>query len=230
MFTERIGSKVCIVSSPNIYEPYDLVGRIGKIIDVNIINKTTYGVKLDCGLINAGRDDGLFCLNENNFCVIFPPQKPSSLTNDITYINLKEKEENENMAALTGYKAVAVIKQGCYNKDYHFAIYEDGTDYKPGDMVKVSGGNGFDVIKEVITPEEVHERFKKNITAEVICKVDTTAYDERVRKRKEAADIKKEMDKVIKQMDEKMKYEIYAEENPDLKDMLRKYMELTKEV
>lgn len=93
MFTERIGSKVCIVSSPNIYEPYDLVGRIGKIIDVNIINKTTYGVKLDCGLINAGRDDGLFCLNKNNFCVIFPPQKPSSLTNDITYINLKEKEE-----------------------------------------------------------------------------------------------------------------------------------------
>lgn len=230
MFTERIGSKVCIVSSPNIYEPYDLVGRIGKIIDVNIINKTTYGVKLDCGLINAGRDDGLFCLNKNNFCVIFPPQKPSSLTNDITYINLKEKEESKNMAALTGYKAVAVIEQGtgCYKKDYHFAIYEDGTDYKPEDMVKVSGGNGFDVIKEVITPEEAHERFKKNITAEVICKVDTTAYDERVRKRKEAADIKKEMDKVIKQMDEKMKYEIYAEENPDLKDMLRRYMELTR--
>lgn len=139
-----------------------------------------------------------------------------------------EEEENENMAALTGYKAVAVIKQGCYNKDYHFAIYEDGTDYKPGDMVKVSGGNGFDVIEEIITPEEAHERFKKNITAEVICKVDTTAYDERVRKRKEAADIKKEMDKVIKQMDEKMKYEIYAEENPDLKDMLKKYMELTR--
>lgn len=148
-------------------------------------------------------------------------------SNYFIFIN---EEENKNMAALTGYKAVAVIKQGCYNKDYHFAIYEDGTDYKPGDMVKVSGGNGFDVIKEVITPEEAHERFKKNITAEVICKVDTTAYDERVRKRKEAADIKKEMDKVIKQMDEKMKYEIYAEENPDLKDMLRKYMELTKEV
>lgn len=139
------------------------------------------------------------------------------------YIN---EEENENMAALTGYKAVAVIKQGCYNKDYHFAIYEDGTDYQPGDMVKVSGGNGFDVIKEIITPEEAHERFKKNITAEVICKVDTTAYDERVRKRKEAADIKKEMDKVIKQMDERMKYEIYAEENPELKKMLEKYREL----
>lgn len=140
--------------------------------------------------------------------------------------NKYKEEENENMAALTGYTAVAVIEQGCYNKDYHFAIYEDGTDYKPGDMVKVSGGNGFDVIKEIITPEEAHERFKKNITAEVICKVDTTAYDERVRKRKEAADIKKEMDKVIKQMDENMKYKIYAEENPELKKMLEKYKEL----
>ena len=143
-----------------------------------------------------------------------------------SYFDFINEEENENMAALTGYKAVAVIKQGCYNKDYHFAIYEDGTDYQPGDMVKVSGGNGFDVIKEIITPEEAHERFKKNITAEVICKVDTTAYDERVRKRKEAADIKKEMDKVIKQMDERMKYEIYAEENPELKKMLEKYREL----
>ena len=94
-----------------------------------------------------------------------------------------EEEESKNMAALTGYKAVAVIEQGtgCCKRDYHFAIYEDGTDYKPGDMVKVSNGNGFDVIKEIITPEEAHERFKKNITAEIICKVDTTAFDERVR-------------------------------------------------
>ena len=144
------------------------------------------------------------------------------------YFDFIDEKENENMAALTGYKAVAVIEQGtgCCKRDYHFAIYEDGTDYKPGDMVKVSNGNGFDMIKEIITPEEAHERFKKNITAEVICKVDTTAYDERVRKRKEAADIKKEMDKVIKQMDEKMKYEIYAEENPELKKMLEKYKEL----
>lgn len=179
-------------------------GRIGTIIAVTF---NTFAFEDIIYTINFGECDDL-----------------NITSNYFDFIN----EENENMAALTGYKAVAVIKQGCYNKDYHFAIYEDGTDYKPGDMVKVSGGNGFDVIEEIITPEEAHERFKKNITAEVICKVDTTAYDERVRKRKEAADIKKEMDKVIKQMDEKMKYEIYAEENPDLKDMLKKYMELTR--
>lgn len=49
---------------------------------------------------------------------------------------------------------------------------------------------------------------------------------ERVKQRKEAADIKKDMDKIIKQMDEKMKYEIYAEENPELKKMLERYREL----
>lgn len=192
---------------------------------VRINNNIPFYYKQLCGEIGTIAsvefyDQGLFGINVNGWII--------QCYKD--YFDFIDEEENENMAALTGYKAVAVIEQGsgCCKRDYHFAIYEDGTDYKPGDMVKVSGGNGFDVIKEVITPEEARERFKKNITAEVICKVDTTAYDERVRKRKEAADIKKEMDKVIKQMDEKMKYKIYAEENPDLKDMLRKYLELTK--
>lgn len=113
MGNKMVEDKVCIVSAPSIYEPYDLVGRIGKIIRADItLNKIVYGIKLDCGLINAGRDDGLFYLNKNDFCVIFPPQKPSSLTNDITYANLKEEEESKNMAALTGFKAVAVIEQG----------------------------------------------------------------------------------------------------------------------
>lgn len=47
---------------------------------------------------------GYFTLIKMNFCVIFPPQKPSSLTNDITYANLKEEEESKNMAALIRFK------------------------------------------------------------------------------------------------------------------------------
>lgn len=225
------GNKICIVSAPSIYEPYDLIGRIGKIIRADItLNKIVYGIKLDCGLINAGRDDGLFYLNKNDFCVIFPPQKPSSLTNDITYINLKEEEESKNMAALTGYKAVAVIEQGtgCYKKDYHYAIYDDGTTYMPGDKVYVSGTSNTCIlkIKEIITPKEAADRCKKNITAEIICRVDTNAYDARVEQRKEAAALKKEMDKMIKQMDETKKYDMYAAENPELKEMLDKFKNL----
>lgn len=145
------------------------------------------------------------------------------------YFIFIDEEENENMAALTGYAAVAVIEQGCYNKEYYYAIYADGYNYKVGDKVLVSNNNDIWTIKRLLTVQQAAEEHKAAITAEVVTHVDNSAYLERVKKRKEAADIKKEMDKVIKQMDEKMKYEIYAEENPDLKKMLERYRELNGE-
>ena len=39
-------------------------------------------------------------------------------------------------------------------------------------------------------------------------------------------ELKKEMDKMIKAMDESKKYEMYAEENPNLKEMLNEYKSL----
>lgn len=125
---------------------------------------------------------------------------------------------------LTGYSAVAVIRQ-CYSK-YHFAIYDDGNVYNPGDKVLVSGNNCVQTIDSIISPEEAAKIYNKNITAEVICKIDTTAYDERVVKRKEAEKLKKEMDKIIKEIDETKRYEMYISESPELKDMYEKYKKL----
>lgn len=141
-----------------------------------------------------------------------------------------EKKENEEMAKLTGYQSVAVVElgSGCCKRDYYFAIYEDGTKYAVGDTVYVSG-NGPDrivTIKDFVTPDFVEENIPKGITAEVICKLNTAAYEYRVEQRKEAARIRKEMDKVIKEMDETKKYEMYAAENPMLKELLDKYNEL----
>lgn len=137
---------------------------------------------------------------------------------------VREEREEFIMAKLTGYNKVAVIKQG-YGV-YHFAIYNDGFDYQPGDKVLVSGNKQLQVIDEVITPEEAIQRFDKNITAEVICKVDISSYDNRVEDRKQAADVKKKMDTMIKKMDETNKYEMYAERNPELKELLETYKEL----
>lgn len=137
-----------------------------------------------------------------------------------------DEEENENMAALTGYAAVAVIEQGCYNKEYYYAIYADGYNYKVGDKVLVSNNNDIWTIKRLLTVQQAADEHKAVITAEVVTHVDNSAYLKRVEQRKEAAAIKKNMDKIIKQMDEQMKYDIYAEENPDLKKMLERYREL----
>lgn len=142
------------------------------------------------------------------------------------YFDFINEEENENMAALTGYAAVAVIEQGCYNKEYYYAIYADGYNYKVGDKVLVSNTNDIWTIKRLLTVQQAAEEHKAAITAEVVTHVDNSAYLERVKQRKEAAAIKKDMDKIIKQMDEQMKYDIYAEENPDLKKMLERYREL----
>lgn len=139
---------------------------------------------------------------------------------------LIEKKEDKQMAKLTGFSKVAVIRQG--SLDYHFAIYDDGYSYEPGNKVMVSGDDKVKTINEIITPEEAAERFKKNITAEVICPVDTSAYDERVNKRKAAEDLKKKMDDAIKKMDEEYKYEMYAEKNAELKEMLDTYKKLVR--
>ena len=144
---------------------------------------------------------------------------------------IKIDEENKQMAKLTGYYAVAVIEEGtgCCKKDYYYAVFDDGITYKAGDQVLVSGCNK-DVltIKEILTVPEAEVKCNKNITAEIICRVDTSAYDQRVENRKKAEKLKKDMDAVIKQMDVTKKYEMYAADNPVLAALLDQYKELTK--
>ena len=140
---------------------------------------------------------------------------------------LISKKEDKQMAKLTGYKQVAAIKQK-YGT-YYYAVYDDGRKYYPGDKVIVSGAaNGtVQTIEEIIDLEEAANRMgNKNITAEIISYVDMSAYEERVEKRKAAEKLKKAMDKVIKEMDETNRYEMYAERNPELKKMLDTYKKL----
>ena len=140
------------------------------------------------------------------------------------------ESEDNNMAKLEGYKAIAVTKEGCYGKKYFYAVYDDGKVYVAGDKIVVSGANkGILTIEAILTPEECNT----SITAEVICKVDTSFYDKRVEERKEKAErkkeadkIKKQMDKTITEMDQTKRYEMYASDNPELAEKLKAYKEL----
>lgn len=160
---------------------------------------------------------------------------------DIIYrrnlIKINESED-DNMAKLEGYKAVAVTEEGTgyygMTKDYHYAIFNDGNTYAIGDNILVSGVNkNVLTIKNIITPEEAKEKGIKDITAEVICKVDTSSYDKRVKERKEKAErnkeadkIKKQMDKMIARIDQTKLYEMYASDNPELAEKLKVYKDL----
>lgn len=198
-----VGLPVVITHTPNKRGYYTLKGCKGVITHEGTIE---YGIKIN-NIINHRSSLGVFWVNELYFDV------------------LDEEKENISMSKLTGYVAVAVIELG--GKDYHYAIYDDGVIYKNGDKVIVSGSNTIKTIKEIIIPEEVENRYSDNITAEVICRLDTKSYDERVGKRKESEKIKKEMDKLIKEMDEVNKYEMYAKQNPELQGLLQKFKELT---
>ena len=132
------------------------------------------------------------------------------------------KGREENIMKLTGFNKVAVIEMSC--TDYHFALYDD--DIQAGDDVLVTNNVNLLKVKEVITREEAKERYPKDITAEVKCKVDLSAYETRVENRKKAEKLRKEMDRKIAEMDEMNKYVLYAEKNPELAKMLEEYREL----
>lgn len=134
------------------------------------------------------------------------------------------------MAKLDGYYAVAEIEEGHYGMKYFYAIYDDGEIYKTGDKVLVSGANrDILTITDILAPDEC----SICPTAEVICKIDTSVYDKRVKERKEKAKrrkeadkIKKQMDKMIEEMDQTNRYEMYASDNFELAEKLKVYKEL----
>ena len=129
------------------------------------------------------------------------------------------------MAKLEGFSKVAVIKFGG-NYPYHFAIYDDGTDYQVGDYVVVSANSPNAKIDEIISVEEAAKRSNKNITAEVIGRVDISAYEKRVEQRKEKEKLKKELDKRKKEIQKKLDDEYYASKDKTYAEMLRQYESL----
>lgn len=140
----------------------------------------------------------------------------------VTLININNKKGDNNMK-LTGYNKVAVIKMSGVN--YYFALYDDSI--VVGDSVLVSGTcEKVIVVDEILTLEEAKARYNNTITAEVKCKVDLSAYEQRVKNRVKAAELRKEMDKKIAEMDEMNKYTVYAEKNPELARMLEEYQSL----
>lgn len=207
-----------------LFEPW-FRGKVVGIIGGTTREPTTYQIELDNGYIDHIHEDQIVDI-EKPIHHFETGNKVYTCVFDATTIE-NEKEENENMAALTGYTAVAVIEQGYYNKEYFYAIYPDGHDYIPDEKVLVSNNKDIWDIKEIISLEEAAERHKGAIAGEIVCAVDTYAYEERVANRKEAGKLKKEMDKMIKQMDETMKYNMYAEKNPELKKKLDEYKRLT---
>lgn len=132
--------------------------------------------------------------------------------------------KGESNMKLSGYNKVAAIEIA--GKDYYYALYDE--DIKAEDKVLVTGRLATDIltVKNVLTKDEARELCSVTITEEVRCKVDLSAYNQRVKNREEATKLRKKMDDEIKKMDELNKYEMYADRNPALREMLEQLKNL----
>lgn len=188
----QVGDRVKVIKQS--LDSYGLCGTITK-LHVNGYRNSVW-VRFDCW--KNGKEKELYINKEN----------------------LKIESEDFRMAKLTGYRKVVVIEQGtgCYKKDYFYALYDENI--YCGDKVLVTGSASGQIweVKWVIAKDD--PVIKSNITAEVICKVDTSAYDERCANRKKAEELRKQMDKKRKEIETRKDDEYYASLDDDYKAML----------
>ena len=154
--------------------------------------------------------------NHNYLTLVKTSVKPLCMNN---------KGENNMKTKLTGFNKVAIIEHRGMN--LHYALYDE--DIMVGDKVLVSGvlSTNMQTVKNVITLDESKEAYSGEIYEEVKCKIDLSSYNQRVKNRAEADKLRKKMDEEIKKMDELHKYEMYAANNPALKEMLEQFRTLS---
>ena len=119
------------------------------------------------------------------------------------------------------------------DKEYLFACYEK--DVAVGDIVVVDTRYGFQLVTvtKVLndTPEQVvrfTKEMKQNLK-EVVCKVNPEEFTARKKKAEKRAELKAEMDKRVKELQASAIYEMLAEKDDSLKQMLQQYKDLKEE-
>ena len=135
-----------------------------------------------------------------------------------------ESEENEML--LPNYSAANVrfLTGSNTGTDYTYALYDDGIE--AGDTVVVQTGHHGLALAQVveINPELVP---KVACGREIVTKVDFTAFYERQAKAKRIAKLRQSMDAKVKELQTIALYDMLAEKDPALREMLKEYRELS---
>ena len=130
------------------------------------------------------------------------------------------------------YNAVCTIKfiEGTNtNREYYYACYDDSISINDYVVVKSANhGMGIARVVDMLCNSDITQLMLDHCNAgrEIISKFDMSAYEERVEKRKKAKQLKADMNKKMKEMQELAMFEMMAKENPELKEMLDAYKEL----
>lgn len=137
---------------------------------------------------------------------------------------IKLENEREDIPMFKNYTTVEVSFLDNPATTYPYALYD--SEVKVNDIVVVNTGHhGFALAKVVFFPDEEHKR-EVQFGREVICRVDFTQFNARVEARKRASELKREMEKRMREAQEIALYEMLAEKDPTLKGMLEEYKTL----
>ena len=138
-----------------------------------------------------------------------------------TVKNIKfENEEREESPMFKNYIKVEVsfLDNPNPNTTYLYACFDP--DITAGDIVVVNTGHhGFALAKVVLIADEGEVQFNR----EVVCRVDFSKFNARKEAVRRAVELKRDMDKRLREAQELALYEMLAEKDPTLKTMLEEY-------
>lgn len=127
---------------------------------------------------------------------------------------------------VTGKYKIALVnflKGTNTTKDYAFALFDDSIDID--DCVLCDTNYGYQVAK-VVNIVSKEEYAGVDVTKEIICKVDFTAFNQRIEERHRKKELKAKMDALVADDKEMMIYRVLAEKNPEMAAMLDEYAKL----
>ena len=137
----------------------------------------------------------------------------------------EDNMEEETMSNVTNYLNIARVRfvDDSGSNTYAYANFE--SNLKAGDLcVVMSAHHGMGLARVV----EIEDRHDIETPREVIARVDTEWYDERVKVRKQAAELKAMMQERAKQLQDIALYQMLAEKDTHMQDLLTRYESLPK--
>lgn len=179
------------------------IGKIG-VIENTSCGNTSYGVRIaDCE--NPKSSVGLFWFSEN----------------EVEFI---EREDNVMLSQNENFMVAGVkfLEGSNKDKEYFYALFDE---YGVGDLVVVQTGHHGLALAE-ISSIGWSDKDKVKCSREIVTRVSMDAFYSRQEKRKALAQLKKDMDKKVKELQETAIYELLAEKDPTLAAMLAEYKQL----
>lgn len=202
------GARVEVVRCTS-YKKYNCKGKFGTVV------KNQYGqygkivVDLDTEMNHYGRS-GYFYFKPHELSLV------TECNNDIL-------EENIMQNNVINYFNIAKIQYLDSNQpsSYNYANFD--VTLKKGDLCVVKSlnhGLGLAKVVEIVDQNDIQT------PREIVAKVDTQDYDFRVAARKDAAELKAKMQARAKQLQDIALYQMLAEKDPDMQDLLNRYQNL----